>query len=331
MKNKGNKLVWKLLTEDEKSSLLLSLSFHKSTWEAGELMNKAHYKYLEIQARANKFFKMYNEYFTATGNKRIPENCILNPNFRDFIIGTVFERKTHKDVVREMGNTAFVIASAKERFLREGLEYLSKGDELHQMLYDLILEFDRWNNYRILPISLQEPSAFKRRNKTRLMKHLKNLANLDEYHIRRFTKRFTAKKSEKNVVYIPVLSKSFDEGYEVIRIKNDPEIVDHISVHLRLYLFEEEVDAEKFGYMVNKYLNNQKKDCKIGQKFWPDYRQCIESASNYLQVNNIIPRRKHLEKAFRDMDHLNQKKKAKKEKIIGDPTKRAESNIFWSI
>lgn len=27
----------------------------------------------------------------------------------------------------------------------------------------LILEFDRWNNFRILPRMLQQPSAFKRR------------------------------------------------------------------------------------------------------------------------------------------------------------------------
>jgi len=333
-KNKIEKsLVWNILTNDEQSALLLSINFGKSTWEAGELMNKAHYKYLEIQARANKFFKMFHEYFDATGNLRIPDGCSLNKDFRDFILLTVFERKTDKQAIQEMGKTAFIVPTAKERILRNSLDALGNStNELEQMLYDLIIEFDRWNNNRILPASLQEPSAFKRRNKTRLIKHLRNLSKLDPFHIHRFTNRFKAKNSETKVYYIPLLSNSYEGGYEIIRVKKDKELLEYISKHLRLYLFEEHVDADQFGYLVNKYLKDPKKDCKVGQKFWPLYRQSIECASNYLQVNNIIPRRKNLEKAFRDMDHLRMKKKNNKEKKkIADPQKRADSSTFWSI
>lgn len=332
-KNKGNSMTWEILSEDEKTSLMLSINFGKSTWQAGEIMKKAHYKYLEIQARANQYFRMYNDYFSATNNLRIPENCILNPYFRDFIIATVFERKTDKEAIQSLGNNPFIIPSAKERIFTEQLEMLANhSDERNRMLYDLIMEYDRWNNSRILPLSLQEPSAFKRRNKARLVKHLKNLASLDPYHIDRFITKFKDVRTGKKPLYIAVLSSDLDDGYQVIKIANKKNIKDYISKHLRLYIFSEHVDADKFGFLVSKYLRDKEKNCKVGQKFWPMYRKSIELADNYLDVNNIIPRRKHLEKAMRDLDNIHNKRNAKVKEIkIGDPQERVTSKKLWSI
>jgi len=329
----GNKLTWDILSEDEKSALLLSINYGKSTWQAGEIMAKAHYKYLEIQARANQYFKMYNNYFIATGNKKIPENCYINPYFRDFILATVFERKNQKEAIQSLGNNPFIIISAKERIFKECLDQLAyHEDPLHRMLYDLIIEYDRWNNTRILPICLQEPSAFKRRNKTRLVKHLKNLSSLDEFHVHRFITRFKKIRNGKSPLYIAVLSSQFDEGYQVIEIANKKDIVEHISKHLRLYVFNERVDADAFGFLVSKYLKDKEKNCKVGQKFWPKYRKCIEVAYNYLDVNNIIPRRKHLEKAMRDLDNLHNKRNAKvKIPDISDAQERVSDKKLWSI
>lgn len=325
----GNSLVWEILTEDEKSALLLSINYSKSSWQAGEIMNKAHYKYLEIQARANKFFKMFNEYFVETKNLRIPPDCYLDVNFRDYIILTLFERKSQREAIEAMGNSPFILPSARERILKENLDMLNNHEnELFKSLYDLIIEFDRWNNARILPMSLQEPSAFKRRNKARLIKHLKNLSNLDEYHVIRFIDKFKAKPHRK-CLYISVLSKNFENGYDIIKIKNNKEVIEYVSKNLRLYVFNEEVDADQFGYLVNKYLKNPKKDCKTGQKFWPLYRKTIETAFNYHEVNNIIPRRKYLEKAFRDMDELIIRRNDKKSLRISDPQPRIKEDYFY--
>lgn len=330
-RNKGNELVWKVLTEDEKSSLLLSINYGKSTWQAGEIMGKAHYKYLEIQARANKYFRLYNEYFISTGNLKIPDNCHINHFFRDYILLTVFERKTPKEAIAELDNSPFIVVSAKERIFKECLDQLANHeDPKQQLLYDLIKEFDRWNNFRILPISLQEPSAFKRRNKTRLVKHLKNLSSLDEFHIYRFINKFNVKNGTKPL-YIAVLSPNFEAGYEVIEISKKPQIIEYISKHLRLYIFKDRVDADQFGYLVSRYIKDKVKDCKVGQKFWPLYRKNIESAYNYLEVNNIIPRRKHLERAFRDLDVISIRKTNKKNALISDPQNRIEKNKLWVI
>lgn len=328
---KGNSMAWGILTEDEKSSLLLSINYQKSTWQAGEIMNKAHYKYLEIQARANKFFKMFNEYFIETGNLKIPPNCNINQFFRDYLILTIFERKDPKEAIREMGKNPFILKSARDRIFKEQMDLLANHEEPeYQLLYDLIIEFDRWNNSRILPISLQEPSAFKRRNKTRLIKHLKNLANLSPFHIQRFEKKFKALKHRK-ALYITILGNDYESGYEIIKINKTAEAVEYISKTLRLFLFKEYVDADNFGYLVNKYLNNPKKTCRDGQKFWPTYRKTIELAYNYNDVNNIIPRRKNLEKAFKDMDNIVIKQQEKKASSIADPQKRADDKSFWTI
>lgn len=328
-----NKLAWELLSQDEQGSLVLSIQHGKSTWQAGEIMNKAHYKYLEIQARANHFFKMFTHYFEATGNIKIPNDIALHKDFREFIILTVFERKTLKEAIRILGlKSAFIIPQARTRIIGENLKQLIEDDNpLSQHLYDVILDFDRWNNARILPIDHQEPSAFKRRNKTRLLKHLRNLSDLDSYHIKRFTDRFRAKNTDRKPYYIALLSNSFEGGYEVLPVKRKTDIIEYTSKKLRLYLFSTKVDADEFGFLVSRYLRDGNKDCKSGQKFWPLYRKSINCAVNYLEVNNIIPRRKNLEKAFRDTDNLEIRKMSKKAQNISDPQSRPTTDKFWDI
>jgi hypothetical protein len=328
-----NKLAWGILSDDEKGALVLSIQHGKSTWQAGEIMNKAHYKYLEIQARANHFFKMFTLYFESTGNIKIPMDIALNRDFREFILLTVFERRTLKEAIKTLGiKSAFIVPQARTRIIGESLKQLCEDDNpIAQSLYDLIMDFDRWNNSRILPIDYQEPSAFKRRNKTRLLKHLKNLSELDPYHIKRFTDRFRAKNTDRKPYYIALLSSSFEGGYEVLPVKRKTDIIEYTSKKLRLYLFKEKVDADEFGFLVSRYLRDGNKDCKSGQRFWPLYRKSINCAVNYLEVNNIITRRKHLEKAFRDTDHLVIRKLSKKANDVSDAQVRVNPDKFWDI
>jgi len=327
-----NNRAWDILTEDEQVSLTLSVQYNKSTWQAGEIMGKAHYKYLEINARAKTFFKLFTEYFEKTDNLIIPEGVAIHPDIAEFIRLTIIERLGYREAIKEIGNnTALSINSARERLLEEYLRQLANDDNpLARDLYDLILDFDRWNNFRILPTSLQEPSAFKRRNKTRLLKHLNNLKNLHEFHIDRFVTKFKANKSYLKPLYLPLISDTFVEGYDVIKIKNKEDIIRYLSTEFRLYVFEDRDDADNYGYLVESYLNNKKKNCKHGQSFWPKYRTKISKASNYGQVNNIIPRRKHLEKAFKDLDGKNINKHLI-ELDLADPQKRLTKADLWNI
>lgn len=323
---------WDILTEDEKLAITLSINHKKSTWEAGEIMGKAHYKYLEIQARAKTFFMMFTEYLKKTNNLLIPEGVYLDKDVIEFIRLTIIERMGYRSAIKNMGNTALMISSARERIIEECMEQLLMDENpLAIDLYDLILDFDRWNNFRILPISIQEPSAFKRRNKTRLIKHLKNMKNLHDFHIDRFIMKFKYKRGDLKYAYLPLISDMFKNGYKVVKIKNRKHIIHYISKQFTLYVFKDEDDADDYGYLVEGYLNNLNKNCKHGQIFWPKFRKIITKASNYNEVNNIIPRRKNLENAFRDIDNITIKRMRKNISEYSDPAKRVTKNKIWDI
>jgi len=323
---------WDILTEDEKLAITLSVNHKKSTWEAGEIMGKAHYKYLEIQARAKVFFKMFTEYFEKTDGLIIPEGVYMDPDVAEFIRLTIVERLGYRTAIKKMGNTALVINSARERIIEDYMNQLLIDDNpLAIDLYDLVLDFDRWNNFRILPTSVQEPSAFKRRNKTRLIKHLKNLQNLHVYHLDRFVMKFKHKRGDINSVYLPLVSDSYEQGYKVQKIKGKKHIIEYISKKFTLYIFKDKEDADDYGYLVEGYLNNTDKNCKHGQVFWPKFRQIIKKADNYGLVNNIIPRRKHLENAFRDIDNVIIARMKDGIGKVGDPAKRVKSSKLWDI
>ena len=80
-----NSKAWDILLDEEKAALSLSINHSKSTWQAGEILNKAHYKYLEIHARAKKFFVMFTQYFKKTGDRLIPDNSEMSWDLRDTI------------------------------------------------------------------------------------------------------------------------------------------------------------------------------------------------------------------------------------------------------
>lgn len=328
---------WDILNDEEKSALSLTTNYGKSSWQAGEILNKAHYKYLEIQARAKHFFKIFTLYFEKTNGKLIPENSDMTWDLQEFILCTLQNRMGYRDTLKAIGKESSLnhrLALVRTQELEKKLNWLNThSDSIHRELFDLIKEFDRWNNFRILPENLQEPSAFKRRNKTRLLKHLKNMKKLDPFHIDRLMNQFSApKKYHLKKLYLPIISDSFPEGYEIIQIKATTKIVNFISGNLNLYMFQEREDADDYAYLVEDYLSQENKSCKQGQRFWPQFRTLVKKADNYNNVNNIIPRRANLEIAFRDLDRIHLKRvKEVKAKDLAEPAKRVEPGSFWDI
>lgn len=301
---------WSLLTDDEKTSLALSINQAKSTWQAGEIMDKAHYKYLEIAARAKHFFIIFTKYFEKTGDILIPENSEITWDFRMFLEGTIEERLGYREAIKPIGKKSDIAskkASVRDNKLIEYMNWLKDHkDPLHRELYDLVKEFDRWNNYRILPEAIQEPSAFQRRQKTRLLKHIKNIYSMDESLINYLrTPKFRPRGKDK-VLWLPLVTDNTLEGYEVLKIKDDYSVVKFISKELHLYLFEDMELADDYGHLVETYLSlKEKRDCLVGQKFWPQFREMLTKSYNYNQVNNIVPKRQNLEEAFRNLDKVN--------------------------
>ena len=85
---------------------------------------------------------------------------------------------------KKMEDPSYTVASKRNRFIEFEMDRLRRANNVASSdLYSLIMDFDRWNNFRILPISIQEPSAFKRRNKSRNKKHLKVITNLPQFSV----------------------------------------------------------------------------------------------------------------------------------------------------
>lgn len=325
------------MTEEERVALSLSINHSKSTWEAGEILGKAHYKYLEIHARAKKFFEMFTVYFKKTGDLLIPEDSEITWDRREFIECIIEERMGYRETIKRIGKTSefsHKLAIKRDTQIIEMMEWLRKHPSpIHRDLHDLIKEFDRWNNFRVLPEAIQEPSAFKRRNKTRLMKHLKNLYALDPFLIDYIkSAKFKAKKTGPKL-YLPIFISETVKGFDVIEVRDSEQVNKYLSKELKLYLFKTIDDAEDYGHLVENYMCEAKRTCKIGQKFWPRFRIITKKAANYLDVNNIIPRRSNLEQAFRDIDKIQVEKQNKKqlEETYNGGEQREKENIFWDI
>ena len=300
---------WAILNSDEKVSLSLSLSFNKSTWEAGEVMHKAHFKYLEIQKRARKFLEMFTNHFEKYGGL-FPEDVFLSFAFKEYLMLTVLERKTISRATKLMEDPSYSVASRRNKLIIRELEKLSRSDkESYRDLYSLIMDFDRWNNFRILPIEIQEPSAFKRRNKVRNVKHLRNLTGLPQFSVLKLIENYSY-SGKYPKLYLPIISPYVESGVKVIDIKNNKTNINEIT-RIGIFLFESRAKAFEFARLVSDYFISDTRNCRAGQKFWPEFRILMYQAINYKEIENIHKSRTFLDKAIFDLDRKLLKKKTK--------------------
>lgn len=295
-----NNTAWDILNDDEKTALSLSLSFNKSTWEAGEILKKAHFKYLEIQKRARKFLEMFTNHLEKYDGL-FPEDLNLSFAFKEYLQLTMLERKNISRAVRKMENSQYTIASLRTKLIIKEIEKLRNNTSESALdLYNLIMDFDRWNNFRILPVEIQEPSAFKRRNKARNNKHLRNITSLPQFSVLRLIEKY-GYTGEKRKVYLPLVSEYLSDDYKIVSLKKDKVVIKEIT-EIGLFIFTDRAIADDFGKLVAGYYINSLRNCKTGQRFWPQFRVLMAQALNYKELENIHKSRTYLEKAIFDRD-----------------------------
>ena len=321
---KVNEKVWDILTTDEQTAITLSLSHSKSTWEVGEIMGKSHYKYLEIAARAQRFFKLFSEYFTEH-EELFPEGLMICQSFQEYIEKAILKRMPVKTLIETMDDDRYKSFKKRKVELIDKMEILkrhSKGKDL----YDLIMEFDRWNNRRIIPVEIQEPSAFKRRNKTRDKNRLKVVTSLPDITVELIIRRYKFKKKGKKY-YLPIITNLYELGYIVVPVSASK--VNQIT-DLGLHLFVKKELAHEFAILVYDYVTREKGNCRSGQMFWPEYRVISKKAINYHKLENIRVNRKYYERVFNDNDDRIVKNRKKKRRRVDKPNMQpSEYDVFW--
>lgn len=321
--NKVQQKVWDILTTDEQTAITLSLSHNKSSWEVGEIMGKSHYKYLEIAARAKRFFKMFSEYFSLH-DELFPEGVVVDEDFQDYMEGCILMRLTPKDVINKLYNPIYKDFKKRQAELSLRMDLLWKH-EIGRDLHDLILEFDRWNNYRILPECLQEPSAFKRRNKTREKNRIKLVSKLPELTVNLIIKKYKY-KGKGSKFYLPLVTELYQYGYVVIPVANKHTTISGITA-LGLPLFKKKEVAKEYGILIAEFVEARKNSCKTGLRFWPEYRVISQKAINYTKLEHIRVNRKFYEHIFDDDMQKVKKRREKEVRIVGEQPSEPEQ--FW--
>ncbi len=162
--NEYQKKAWDCLTPTEQQSLFLQLSESKSSWEAGEILKLSHYKYLEIKERSEKFFRLFSDFFEIHESIFRPD-CPCERNFQDYIEACIEKRMKRKEALLNTGDASQLVPKVNTRNLERNIRRLQGSDnEWDKHSLGLILEFDRWNNFRILPRQVHATLCFQKKS-----------------------------------------------------------------------------------------------------------------------------------------------------------------------
>lgn len=314
---------WKCLREVERQSLFLNMGQGKSSWEAGSMLHIAHYKYLEIRERSEKFFRMFTDYFTKHEAIFRPDSP-CDQRFIDYIEGVIELRQSRVQASNRTGDSTQSIKSIHNKLIMKNMRLLKESeDEWDKDTLNLIYEFDRWNNFRILPTLLQQPSAYKRRLNKKDKLYIRYLINnIPKWFNDKVTERFKYNRvvSSKPKYYVALISSDmYEDGYYILQVRPEDTVVKEFT-KFYMYVFADKEDADTFGFMVSKFIDKTS-EVKLGQKFWPQYRETVQRAINYNQVNNIEFNTRCLDMAYKDKP-----KKKTKDKSRG--VKRAPEELF---
>lgn len=328
--NKAQQTAWEWLSETEQRSLFLTLSHGKSSWEAGEMLNISHYKYLEIKERSEVFFKLFTSFLERHEALFRPDGP-CQEDFKDYMEAVICHRKTRKEAALFSGYSANLLSEVSNKKIEVNMRRLKESnDEWDQETRAIILEFDRWNNFRILPKMLQQPSAYKRRlnKKDKIyIKYLLNSSKMPEWLLECIKERFYFKtKRDDRRYWVALISKALSkDGYFLLPIRRDEEVVNEMNKYY-IYVFENKEDADSFGFKVANY-RTQTARVRLGLKFWPEYREVVKQAINYGSINNLDFNVKTLDMAYQSLRPKKKKKPKDDKEKLG--ISRAKSSAFY--
>lgn len=299
-----NRAAWAILSPDEKTALGTMFGMNKSSWEAGEIMDKSHYKFLEIKYRAEKFLAMFTEHLDLY-QEIIPTYIKGEVGVINYFRMCVGKRMSPMKAIAVLNDNdidrVYTKSGLNGKIVAQLKKWGKSEDVFELAVYNLVKEFDRWNNFRILPREVQEPSAFKRRIKNMYKKHIRVLTSMPELSREKLIQ--LSKTNHSPYAYMPILIKG---NFQILRVKVNKSICPLYN-DLALYIFKTKEEAETYITNVFHYVHKPKKDCKDGIEFWQIYRECIKTAQNYFEVQKITATRSHLEMAYANLTYYGQK------------------------
>lgn len=286
-------IAYDMLTDTEKQVLYLTISQGQSSWASTQFMKgMTHYKFLEIKQRAQRLFKLFADFYAIYPQLFNPKNY-FNPRFKDYIYGVMVKRLPLDEAIEYAGDAAWQVRPIRYELISKEMDRLKfSSDTWDQDTFKLIVEFDRWNNFRILPKKFQAESAFNRRSTKKCKTYIKYLFRIPDYKIRFLIDKFwyfVKKQDTDNVAYVALVSDMFDKqgGYQVMPIKNTESNILEIS-KFYMYIFPTIDDATEFGVLVSNYFETAVANGPAGGiKFWSRYKSLTRRTINYKYINNL--------------------------------------------
>lgn len=274
------KKAWNCLTDKERTALQLTLSLDKTPMESAIIMNIYPYKFSEVLSRAKKFFFMFSNHFELYGDL-FDGSTILTSEVKAFLEDLVKNRYTIKRAMLNPLCVSFFDVYYRKRALEKALEYLLKEKDY---IYEFLLEFDRWNSFRVLPKSVQKPSPFKRRQNKAFKKISEQMVGLTEMSYSIIVQTF--KKDLPPYIYTPILSEYEQNKYKVLSITDSKSNRAWLGKN-KLPAFVLESDAKKFALFMMEYHYSRTKNSYLARKYWPGFKAFINKACNVYDLLEI--------------------------------------------
>lgn len=285
--------IWAHLNDDEKMALTLATANGKSTWEAGTIMGKSHYKFLEIYHRGLHFLKLFTQHYQLHKDF-FSSDLSIHPVVKTYLDLVMRLRYKPSDAFKKINHPIFNHSKHRLVIFEKELEKwrVSKIPS-ENLFFDLVMEFDRWNNYRILPRELQEPHAFKRRNKNSLrlvMRAWMNFKDKQPLVLRSLLDLENPSSKGEKKAFVGIITDGRSYQYKVIQISLDKKTLSILKSY-KIFAFRKEKEAIDLMNITTDYFAKHEHKSAEGLIFWPIIRLDVQKAINYNLLMGITPHR----------------------------------------
>lgn len=268
------------LFEKEQTILSLIVINERSFKEVAAIMDISPYKVKEIYFRAKKFFVMFSEHFEIY-DTIFPKSLNFSRTFLKYVEQLLLRKA---DL---MGNPEFrelSMLKVRTRFwvdLIQILESVPINSNPHfAAALNLLMEFDKWNERRILPKAFQKPSGFDRR-RLKVFKKLKDtITGISDIGLQYIKNKF--ENLEGKVFTVIVNSK----GPEIVPFVLNTSSFLYFTKN-GLLIFDSRSRATELGTLIFTFSKLEGKTTHSAYRFWSEYRVLIFYAINIEEILKI--------------------------------------------
>ena len=271
---------YEYLSEKEQTILSLIVINERSFKEVAAIMDISPYKVKEIYFRAKKFFVMFSEHF-AIYDTVFPKSISFSITFLKYA-NQVLLRKADL-----MGNPEFIdlsILKVRTKFWVDLIQILESvpinSNPHYAAALELLLEFDKWNERRILPKAFQRPSGFDRR-RLKVFKKLKDtITGISDIGLQYIKNKF---ENPEGKVFIVIVN---EKGAEIIPFVLNTSSFLYFTKN-GLLIFDSKSRATELGTLIFTFSKMEGKTTHGAYRFWSEYRVLIFYAINIEEILKI--------------------------------------------